>query len=416
MTRSLIRVAVFPIALGALLAAACSSTGSPAGAAPERDPAPAPATATDVGRAPASPADAGGDSTAKHDPPNEKHEPLFVGRFDTTDPAGPRAAWPGARILARFDGSAVSVKFSEFAEPWMEGAPSYWEVRIDKGDWVPIAMIADNQPHVFELAKGLPPGPHQVELFKRSETQTGMTQFLGFDFHGGKSLAPPPRQTRKIEVMGDSQATGFGIEMLNAPNHDCPGADHGGRWQNFRKAWGGRLGERFDAEVHGIVFSGKGVVKNITPADPDTLVKHYARTNPNPALQNSNPQLFDLTSWIPDVIVLTHGSIDFGASVDPSEFRAVYRAFVINQLRARSPSTHIFLSVLGRGAREVITDLANSIVAERAAMGDDRIHAFVANDYTWEEMVACNGHGTPAWHDRITTEIAAEITKKVGWQ
>src|SRR5688572_15091157 len=44
------------------------------------------------------------------------HAPLFVGRFDTTDPKGPRATWPGARILARFEGTAVSVKLSEFAE------------------------------------------------------------------------------------------------------------------------------------------------------------------------------------------------------------------------------------------------------------------------------------------------------------
>src|SRR5690606_36621250 len=149
----------------------------------------------------------------------------------------------------------------------------------------------------FELAKDLPHGEHEVELYKRSETQTGMTQFLGFDFHGGRSLPPPPRQTRRIEVMGDSQSTGFGIEMLNAPNHDCPGADHGGRWQNFRKAWGALLGDRYDAEVHGIVFSGKGLIKNIWPDDPDSLVRYYARTNPNPALQNSNPQLFDLSSW-----------------------------------------------------------------------------------------------------------------------
>jgi hypothetical protein len=355
-------------------------------------------------------ADAGDDASAA-----APHPPLFVGRFDTTDPAGPRAAWPGARIIARFEGTAVSVTLSEFAEPWMDGAPSFWEVRIDSGDWVPIEMIPDNTPRVFPLAQGLPPGAHRVELYKRSETQTGMTQFLGFDFHGGRSLPPPPRQARKIEVMGDSQSTGFGIEMLNAPNLDCPGADHGGRWQNFRKAWGARLGERFDAEVHGIVYSGKGVVRNIWPGDGDTLQRYYARTNPNPALQNSNPQLFDLSSWIPDVIVLTHGSIDFGAGATYDEFRNGYRTFVLDQLRARSATSHIFLSVLGRGGRWAIPQIAEEIRLERVAVGDDKIHAFVANDYDWTEMVGCNGHGTPAWHQRIADELAAAITQRVGW-
>jgi hypothetical protein len=343
------------------------------------------------------------------------HAPLFVGRFDTTDPKGPRATWPGARILARFEGTAVSVTMSEFAEEWMEGAPSFWEVRIDKGEWTPIEMIADDTPHVFELAKELPPGDHEVELFKRSETQTGMTQFLGFDFHGGRSLPPPPRQARKIEIMGDSQSTGFGIEMLNAPNHDCPGADHSGRWQNFRKAWGAILGERYDAEVHGIVFSGKGLIKNIWPDDPDSLVRYYPRTNPNPALQNSSPQLFDFSSWVPDVIVLTQGSVDFSAGVDHDAFRTAYRDFVVNTLRARGPNAHIFMSVLGRGGRGTIPPLAEQIKAERAAVGDNRMHVFVAKDYVWTEMVACNGHGTPEWHQRIAGELAEAISKATGW-
>src|SRR5689334_9918108 len=52
---------------------------------------------------------------------------LFVGRFDTTDPTGPKASWPGSRILTRFSGTSVSVKLSEYAEDWMDGAPSYWD-------------------------------------------------------------------------------------------------------------------------------------------------------------------------------------------------------------------------------------------------------------------------------------------------
>lgn len=77
--------------------------------------------------------------------------------------------------------------------------------------------IPDNQPHDFVLAENLPPGPHEVEIYKRSETQTGITQFLGFAFPGGKTLPPPQRQARKIEVMGDSFATGFGVGEHRLP-------------------------------------------------------------------------------------------------------------------------------------------------------------------------------------------------------
>ncbi|MDB4937264.1 MAG: hypothetical protein JWP87_4236 [Labilithrix sp.] len=314
-------------------------------------------------------------------------------------------------MLARFDGTTVSVKLKEHAETWMDGAPSYWEYTIDKGPWKAVAMIADETPHDFVLASNLPPGPHEVEIYKRSETQTGITQFLGFDFHGGKSLPPPPRQARKIEVMGDSFATGFGDENIDSPGTDCPGADWGGVWQNFRKSWGAVLGTTFDAEVHGVVYSGKGLLNNVWPTDDDPLSKYYPRADPNPEIAASAP-LFDLKSWIPDVIVMTQGSCDDGSET----FRTAYRDFIIDRLRARGPNTHIFMGIVSAGNREAVADVAKSIIAERAALGDHNMHLFDVKLFTWEEVTACNGHGTPAWHQRVAGELAAQIRAEVGWQ
>jgi hypothetical protein len=343
-------------------------------------------------------------------PPPPPEPPLFVGRFDTRDPAAPKASWPGTRVLARFEGTTVSVKMSEYAADWMDGAPSYWQVRIDKGNWTPLAMIADNTPHDFVLADGLPPGPHEVEIYKRSETQTGVTQFLGFDFHGGKSLPSPPRQPHKIEVMGDSFATGFGDENIDSPDTDCPGPDWAGKWENFGKSWGALLGEMFDAEVHGIVYSGKGLLSNVWPTDNDPLRDYYNRSDPNPEIAY-DPPLFDLTSWIPDVIVMTQGSCDS----DTAEWRAAYKEFIVNVLRKRGPETHIFMGIVSAGMRDSVTSIANEIIAERAPLGDHRLYAFLAKPFTWEEVTACNGHGTPAWHQRVAGEIGALIHDKVGW-
>lgn len=389
-----------------------SSTSPPASNEPppaegNRAAAVAPSTPAEPGKTVSSNVDRGSTPDLG---PAPVYPPLFVGRFDTHDPAGPRAAWPGTRVLARFEGTSVSVKLREYAESWMEGAPSYWEVTIDKGPWKPLAMILDGQPHDFELATGLPPGPHEVEIYKRSEAQTGTTQFLGFDFHGGKSLPPPPAQTRKIEVMGDSFATGFGVENIDSPGTDCPGADWGGVWENFRKSWGAILGTMFDAEVHGIVYSGKGLLSNVWPTDDDPLSAYYDRADPNPAVAKS-PPLFDLASWVPDVIVMTQGSCDDGGPT----FRAAYRDFVVNRLRARGPNTHIFMGIVSAGSRDAVFDVAQQIVAERAAVGDHRMYAFLAKPFVWQEVTACNGHGTPAWHQRIADEIGALVREKTGW-
>lgn len=398
---------VFFIAAGG--SGSCSSSGgdSPSPA----DPSVGGGSVTPAGPGAEGP---GGGSSAPAAPSSTAppaYPPLFVGRFDTRDPAGPKASWPGTRVLARFEGTSVSVKLEEHADTWMEGAPSYWEVAIDKGPWKAIAMVADDKPHEFVLATSLPPGTHEVEIYKRSETQTGITQFLGFDFPGGKSLPPPSRQTRKIEVMGDSFATGFGAENIDSPNTDCPGADWGGVWENFRKSWGAVLGVTFDAEVHGIVYSGKGLLNNVWPTDKDPLRDYYGRSDPNPEIAH-DPPLFDLSSWVPDVIIMSQGSCDDGSAT----FQAAYRDFVINRLRARGPNTHIFMGIVSAGNRDGVWQAAQKIIAERAAVGDHKLHAFLAKPFTWEEVTACNGHGTPAWHRRVADELAAEIRAKVGWK
>src|SRR5690606_22051769 len=99
-----------------------------------------------------------------------------------------------------------------------------------------------------------------------------------------------------------------------------------------------------------------------------------------------------------------------------SEFRAAYRDFVINRLRARGPDAHIFMGIVSAGNREAVAEVSESIVEERAAVGDFKMHAFMAKPWTWDEVTACNGHGTPAWHQRIADEIGALIREKVGWE
>jgi hypothetical protein len=335
----------------------------------------------------------------------------LIGRFDTTNPNEPEASWPGVRIVTRFFGTAVSVKLREHVEDWMDGGPSYWEVSIDRQRPTVLPMIADEQPHVFDLAKDLPAAEHEIELYKRSEMQTGMTRFLGFDFHGGRALAPPPRLTRHIEVMADSYGTGYGIEQLGAPDLVCtPPPDHAGRHQNFHKSYGALLGERFGAEVEGTVYSGKGLTRGIWPTDTDGLIEYYNRSNPNPAMAH-NPPLFDLKSWVPDAIIMAQGTVDNGIS----NWREVFRDFVVNQLRARAPDAHIFLVVPGHVAREKFTSAVLSIEQERAAAGDTKVHAVVPASEEPEEMTGCGYHGSPVFHARVAKAIGDVMAEKMGW-
>lgn len=348
----------------------------------------------------------------------------LVGRFDMRDPVGPICAWPGCRIVARFTGTQVSVWLREDVQVWMDGAPSEWDVAVDGAWQKKLVMPAMGGEQEYVIAAGLPDGTHVVELYKRSEAQDGATQFLAYDFGGGKLLSPPARKERRIEIIGDSAASGYGVEGVGL-GPDCPGPDHAARYQNFRQSMGARLGEMLDAEVAGTVHSGKGIVRNIWTADKETIPVLFPRANP------ADPtSTWDFSSFLPDVVVIMVGGNDFaiGQPADEgpatlAEFTAAYDAFVVS-LRQKYPAAQIFLTVsptvsddepAGRSTRSNVIAGMNGVSRRRNDAGDAKVHAFEPGIATPVERTGCEGHGNPQFHDRVARELAAQIEAKAGW-
>ena len=205
----------------------------------------------------------------------------YVGRFDTRDPAGPKCGWPGCRVIARFEGTEATVRLVDEMGAGEPG-PSEWDVSVDGA--APTKIVVSTTPQTYAVTGELEPGVHTVELYKRSEAQVGVTQILGFDFGSGKLLAPPPPRARRLEVIGDSAVTGFGVEG-RAP---CPPLDWAARWENFRVSFGAKLGDLLDADVHGTAYSGKGLVKNIwRPTPRPCRASSRARTRTIPRARST---------------------------------------------------------------------------------------------------------------------------------
>jgi lysophospholipase L1-like esterase len=424
----LVRALLVAIASALASFTACSETGGPASPqAPvigmdrdldaSRDD---PAEANGNGPRPASSA-AGNDGGS---PPRDPGPPAvrFVGRFDTRDPAGPTCGWPGCRIIARFSGTGVKARLDERVEPWMQGGPSEWDVVVD-GVLSP-KLVLELGPHDYELASGLTEGPHVVELYKRSETQNGYTQFLGYDYGDGTLLPPPLPPLRRIEMIGDSAVAGFGIEGVGL-GADCPGPDWGATWQNFHKSVGARLGEIFDADLNGTVYSGKGLVRNIYRPDPDTMPVVYPRANPV-----DKTSVYDFTRFVPDVIVIMLGGNDFaigqgyddGPTPLPDFTRATHD--FVGTLRSHAPVAHIFLALSpsvsddnppGHQSRTSVKAAFDAVAAQASAAGDRRVYSVAPPAADPSELTACNGHGTPAYHDRVAQQLAVMIRARTGW-
>jgi hypothetical protein len=398
------------LGLSVMLLASCSHHGED-GSPPPPPPPPPPTTPT-----------AANDGDAAHaatEAVSAAPAVLRVGRFDERDPDGPKCGWPGCRILASFDGASVTARLDEAAG---YDGPSEWDFAID-GVWKP-KLVLQPGAHDYDLATGLASGKHLVELYKRTESQSGVTKFLGFDFHGGTLLSPPPRSGRRIEIVGDSDVAGYGYEGA-LTGTDCNGEGWLGRYQDFHEGWGARLAEKLDAELAGTVFSGKGFVYNAWRPDTETIDVLYPRANPEDATST-----FDLSKLVPDAVIVAIGGNDYNVG-EPTDdgpapldtFTAKVRAFTA-MLRSSYAKAHLFLMVYAaldddppdRARRTNVSTAFQTVVSERNAAGDDRVSLLVPAQYTTGELIACSGHGGPAYHERIATYVAAELGARLGWK
>src|SRR5437773_18301 len=69
----------------------------------------------------------------------------YVGRFDMKDAAGPRCAWSGSAIVARFSGTAINAKF--------KGNSDHFQVILDGKPTLDVALA--NGQSIYRVADGL---------------------------------------------------------------------------------------------------------------------------------------------------------------------------------------------------------------------------------------------------------------------
>lgn len=366
---------------------------------------------TDSG-APPDDADAGtsgddDDTTTPTDP-----AVAYVGRF-LVDGDRRTVSWPGSRIIARFDGTSVSARISE--QSLYEG-PSVFDVKVD--DKTTTLTLQDGE-QTYQLGQDLPAGTHQVELFRRTEGQVGLSVFEGFDFGGGKLLPPPKRRAHRIEILGDSSVTGYGVE--------CPDANgtFSGATENFAKAWGPKVGDLLDADIIATAYSGKGVIQNFERSDKVLFPEIFLRTTS----ESATPP-WDFTKLQVDVVVIMLGGNDYdlpsnGGPGAPAvaDFKKGY-ADLVATVREKYPKAFIMnaLSPLesddyppGYQARSNLKKAFTEVTAERKSAGDSAVGYVEIPQASEAEQSGCEGHPNVALHERIASVIAPEIKKSKGW-
>jgi lysophospholipase L1-like esterase len=418
------RTRLVPLLLVLLAPGACSSASPPASSEsdpPARDSAALPDAPSrhDAGAPVAS--DAGADVSAPLPdaaPPLDGHAAIddaavtadgppvdagtpgvrFVARVDRSNPAGPRFAWSGSTILARFTGSSIGVRLA--------GATNYFAVRID-GMLLPTVLTISAGKTDYPLAANLGAGPHELSIFRRSEARGGDTTFLGLILDpAGTLLAPPPAPDRRLEIIGDSTTCGYGVDGKSASCAASPANE------NYDLAYGPVAARAVGADLVTVAWTAKGMYRNFAGDMNETMPVLYDRT-----LGVQPAPTWDHAAWIPDAVLINLGDNDFQKGDPGPPFVAAYTAFV-KRLRGYYPQALIICGVgpklsdpeLGRARQYVM-----AIVSTLQSAGDTKVDFLELPQARAGEGFGCGGHASAATHKHMGETLAAELQAKLGW-
>lgn len=235
----------------------------------------------------------------------------YMGRFDFSNPKAVRFDWPGVTIKCAFISKKVGVKIKG-------GDRNYYNVFLDgllnkvihcKGDT--LAWIASQ----------LKRGTHTISLQKRTEAGMGTGVFYGVVLSVKGEVKQLPKSTdRRICFFGNSITCGYGVEGKNKKTHFHQSTE------NFDKSYAAVLSRAFNAQYQAIAHSGLGVVRNYGDSS-----KVSTRILPLPAritrvLDNTVNFQWDMTKWVPQVVIINLGTNDFSTKPYPlkDEFQNGY--------------------------------------------------------------------------------------------
>lgn len=300
--------------------------------------------------------------------------------------------WPAIHAEAAFTGRVAALAVSD--------SPARYRVTLDPGAPDPAVVVLDRPvAGTLDLApRG--PGPHRLTIETLGETPDapGVLPRLLVPTAAAAQPAPAP-PVRRIEVIGDSDSTGYGILH---DGRDCDDATTRAS-SDSTAAWPARVARALGAELRLHAATGIGLIRNYGGAAPDrTLAALYPRTLWSDA--DAAPMIAD--PWQPQAIVVAIGSNDFASPLQPGEpwedAQAVGRDFApaladfLAALRARAPHAAILMAVWPEygppylRAHRAALDL-------RAQAGDDAV-ALLALPRM--DKTACG------WHPSVTDHVA----------
>jgi lysophospholipase L1-like esterase len=276
----------------------------------------------------------------------------FVGRFDASDPAGPRFSWPGSSISAHFEGTGIEATLGDTGKSQF-------------------AVVVDGAPPTVLKTEGPVELTVSPAIFPRVDT-------CGYG------------------IPGDGATCSFGPDT-----------------EDEYDAYGARAARLLGADHVTIAWSGRGMQQNPPSIQGDTMPALWERTlGDDPAsrwdFRSYVPDVVVINLGTND---FWHGDPGVAFETTYEEFLARVRARYPHALVfcAIGPMLDPADDLVPARAR--ITRL----VAARNAKGDGAVFAIEFPPQNDADGFGCDKHPSELTHSRMAAQLAREIKRRAGW-
>lgn len=296
-----------------------------------------------------------------------------------------------------FSGSSLDVELA--STTYSENTYSYISVYIDESG--PQVLCID-RPGWQTVTQDLDPGViHTAKILKRSEANFGSVIIPAFRIseEGLLYRTKEPKTVRRIQVLGDSIACGYGNMWDGSISEEITFYEDG------TNTYATMIAESLESELDMVCISGIGAGNDRN--SPYPILPHYMNQDNYVSIE------FDFCSFVPSVIIIGLGTNDVGQNSEHQEFidNAVT---LVRFIRSKYPEAEIIWTYGAMGSQGYITTIQSAIdllVAE----GDNKLHFLVTDPPTAEEGFGLHGHPTVKAHERLAAELTTLIRKLTGW-
>ena len=270
------------------------------------------------------------------------------------DESGLILSWSASGIGFNFKGERAVIAFAEYKCD----APVFVKVFID-GKSQRFCLCGSQPRIVLDCEKD---GIHSVKFLRISEGETYL-RFKNVTVYGKEPefKAPPKDKSLKLEFLGDSITTGWGVLATCEPESTYNTVE-----QDVTRSYGYMTAELLDADIHIEAVGGQGVWRTCGKEE-GIQFKHMfdmvVRGN----------ETYDHSSWIPDVIVLHCGTNDEPGGTTEEDMHREGN-ILLDKVRTAYPNAKIIWMYGAMNSKFLLP--LKKLINERRSTGDKDVYFF----------------------------------------